>query len=393
MVPYLRAANVKNGQLDLTDVKTMDFNPSEQRTFSLLPGDVLVSEGSGSLGTVGASAVWNAEIDGVVCFQNTLLRLRPKPGNDPRFLMWWARHAYGSGLFASIADGANIYHLGADGVRTLPAAMPDARTQRAIADYLDAETARMDQLMEACRRKRELLQERQSALVLGAVAGSVHDDPSSGSGTGWPPARLPAGWRLVPIRYAAHVGRGASPRPIDDPIFFDDQGEYAWVRISDVTSSSRYLWNTEQRLSALGASKSVKLEPGSLIVSIAASVGHAIITAIPCCVHDGFVYFQSLQGVTPEYLFHVLSSGSLFEGLGKLGTQLNLNTDTIGDIRIPLPPPGEQAEIVERLDHQIAAYAALRSAVDRQIDILVERRQALITAAVTGQIEIPGVAA
>ena len=79
MVPYLRAANVKDGQLDLTDVKTMDFNPSEQRTFSLMPGDVLVSEGSGSLGTVGASAVWNAEIDGVVCFQNTLLRLRPKP--------------------------------------------------------------------------------------------------------------------------------------------------------------------------------------------------------------------------------------------------------------------------------------------------------------------------
>jgi len=169
MVPYLRAANVKDGQLDLTDVKTMDFNPSEQRTFSLMPGDVLVSEGSGSLGTVGASAVWNAEIDGVVCFQNTLLRLRPKPGNDPRFLMWWARHAYGSGLFASIADGANIYHLGADGVRTLPAAMPDARTQRAISDYLDAETARIDGLGEARSAQVRLLDERQAAVLSGLL--------------------------------------------------------------------------------------------------------------------------------------------------------------------------------------------------------------------------------
>ena len=131
MVPYLRAANVKDGSLDLTDVKSMDFSPAEQAVYALRPGDVLVTEGAGSLAAVGASAVYSGEIDGVVCFQNTLLRLRPRGSTDARFLMWWARHAYGSGLLASVAAGANIYHLGADNVRALPASMPGRTEQRA----------------------------------------------------------------------------------------------------------------------------------------------------------------------------------------------------------------------------------------------------------------------
>jgi type I restriction enzyme S subunit len=57
MVPYLRAANIKDGYLDLSDIKEMNFTPDEQRVFSLNPGDVLVSEGAGSLQAVGASAV------------------------------------------------------------------------------------------------------------------------------------------------------------------------------------------------------------------------------------------------------------------------------------------------------------------------------------------------
>lgn len=89
MVPYLRAANVKDGELDLSDVKSMSFSPNEQRIYALRPGDVLVSEGSGSLGTVRASAVWSGEINDVVCFQNTLLRLRPRSHRSPLIPVSW----------------------------------------------------------------------------------------------------------------------------------------------------------------------------------------------------------------------------------------------------------------------------------------------------------------
>lgn len=117
MTRYLRAANVKDGALDLDDVLSMNFTPSEQRIFSLRPGDVLITEGSGSLTAVGASARWSGEMSGAVCFQNTLVRLRALRLTDSGFLSWWCRHAFASGLFASIATGANIFHLSAERVR------------------------------------------------------------------------------------------------------------------------------------------------------------------------------------------------------------------------------------------------------------------------------------
>ena len=150
------------------------------------------------------------------------------------------------------------------------------------------------------------------------------------SGVEWL-GEIPAGWEVKKVKRLCLVRRGASPRPIEDPIYFDDEGEYAWVRIADVTASERYLEHTTQRLSTLGKSKSVALEPGELFVSIAATVGKPVITKIKCCIHDGFVYFVGLHE-NREFLFYVFSCGEPYKGPGKLGTQLNLNAAT------PSPP-------------------------------------------------------
>lgn len=174
MTAYLRAANVKDGILDLSDVKSMNFTPTEQERFALRKGDVLVSEGSGSLSAVGASAVWNGEINGTICFQNTLLRLRPRSSTDPRFLAWWCRYAHTDGLFASIATGANIYHISAQRVRSIRMNYVLLSEQRAIADHLETETARIDALIESTHEVIDLLAERRQALITAAVTGELH---------------------------------------------------------------------------------------------------------------------------------------------------------------------------------------------------------------------------
>jgi type I restriction enzyme S subunit len=201
------------------------------------------------------------------------------------------------------------------------------------------------------------------------------------SGVEWL-GEIPAGWDVKKIKRLCLVRRGASPRPIDDPIYFDDEGEYAWVRIADVTASERYLDRTTQRLSPLGKSRSVALEPGELFVSIAATVGKPVITKIKCCIHDGFVYFVGLRE-NREYLFYLFSCGEPYKGLGKLGTQLNLNTDTIGDIYLPRPDSREQESIVQFLDRETAKIDALVAKNGRLIELLQEQRTALITRAVT----------
>jgi type I restriction enzyme, S subunit len=148
------------------------------------------------------------------------------------------------------------------------------------------------------------------------------------SGVEWIGA-IPIDWTTIQIKRLSPVKRGASPRPIADPKYFDDNGEYAWIRIADVSASNRYLENTTQQLSEIGSSLSVKQFPGDLFLSIAGTVGKPIITKIKCCIHDGFVYFPNLK-VNPEYLYYIFSTGEPYKGLGKWGTQLNLNTETVG---------------------------------------------------------------
>lgn len=193
---------------------------------------------------------------------------------------------------------------------------------------------------------------------------------------------IPEHWRQLAVKRLTIVKRGASPRPIDDPKYFDDDGEYSWVRIADVTASVRYLENTTQRLSLLGKSLSVPLKPGDLFLSIAGTVGKPIITKIKCCIHDGFVYFPQYKE-NKEFLYYIFASGQPYHGLGKWGTQLNLNTDTVGWIQIGLPPSEEQRAIAAFLDQETARIDALIAKKERQIELLQEKRTALISRAVT----------
>ncbi len=205
------------------------------------------------------------------------------------------------------------------------------------------------------------------------------------SGVEWL-GEIPMYWKALRIKRLTMVKRGASPRPIDDPKYFDEEGEYAWVRIADVTASETYLEATTQRLSELGKSLSVPLEPGNIFLSIAGSVGKPIITNIKCCIHDGFVYFPSLKEDC-KFLYYIFSSGQPYLGLGKLGTQLNLNTDTVGDIVIGLPPLLEQQVIARFLDYKTVQIDALIAKKEALLAKLAEKRIALITQAVTKGID------
>jgi type I restriction enzyme, S subunit len=201
------------------------------------------------------------------------------------------------------------------------------------------------------------------------------------SGVEWL-GEVPEHWDVSSLKWLSPVLRGASPRPIEDPKYFEDEGEYGWVRIADVSASNGYLFETTQRLSPLGSSLSVKLDPESLFLSIAGSVGKPCITKIKACIHDGFVYFPQLS-IDQRLLYRVFENGLCFGGLGKMGTQLNLNTETVGGIRIALPPSDELDKILDFLDRETARIDALIAEQQRLIELLKEKRQAVISHAVT----------
>ena len=193
---------------------------------------------------------------------------------------------------------------------------------------------------------------------------------------------VPKHWRALKINRLTQIKRGASPRPIEDPKYFDENGEYAWVRIVDVSASETYLENSTQQLSALGASLSVKLEPNELFLSIAGTVGKPCINRIKACIHDGFVYFPELKE-NSKFIFYIFAAGEAYKGLGKFGTQLNLNTETVGGIKIGIPSIEEQNQIVDFLDHETAKIDTLIAKQVKLIELLKEKRQAVISHAVT----------
>jgi type I restriction enzyme S subunit len=153
-------------------------------------------------------------------------------------------------------------------------------------------------------------------------------------------------WRKARLSEVAKIRRGASPRPIQDPRWFSDCGP-GWVRIADVTRSQRILKNTEQKLSAEGCARSVRIGAGDVIMSIAASIGKPIVSGIDACIHDGFVVFDELhENVDPMFLYYTLQwTSRQFSDLGQLGTQKNINTTIVGEMEIPIPPRADQDRI------------------------------------------------
>lgn len=145
--PYLRVVNVLDGELDLADVQTMDFEERDFATYSLRPGDVLVTEGDiTSPLNVGRCAIYGGEVPDC-CFQNTLIRLRVGSASSPEFVKYALQDARYRGVFAEAARTTTVTHLGAARFGRVTLAVPRTNEQRALCD----EMARLDECVIACR--------------------------------------------------------------------------------------------------------------------------------------------------------------------------------------------------------------------------------------------------
>ena len=199
---------------------------------------------------------------------------------------------------------------------------------------------------------------------------------------------IPEDWDAVPLRRACRaIYRGASPRPIGDPRWFDHGSDIGWVRISDVTRSSRYLRETTQRLSEEGIKRSRFIPRGSLIMSICATVGRPIETAVDTCIHDGFVVFEN-PSVDQSFLYHVLCDlEPRWATKGQTGSQMNLNTNLIKITSIPLPPTeDEQRAIATALSDVDALLEGLDQLIAKKRDL----KQAAMQQLLTGQTRLKG---
>ena len=144
MRPYMRAANVTWNGISLHDVKEMDFTPAEVETYALRPGDLLLSEASGTASEVGKPAIWNGQVPDC-CFQNTLIRVRARESLVPFLHLHFYKDAL-TGEFARAARGVGIHHLGAKTLSEWKVHLPPPEEQRRIVEVVDSQFKRLDKV-------------------------------------------------------------------------------------------------------------------------------------------------------------------------------------------------------------------------------------------------------
>jgi type I restriction enzyme S subunit len=155
----------------------------------------------------------------------------------------------------------------------------------------------------------------------------------------------PDDWVDTTVGALASVKRGASPRPIASPRWFDASSAVGWVRITDVSKSNgRVLTETSQRLSADGIARSRYLQPGTLIMSIAATVGVPVVTGTPTCIHDGFVALENLKADTKFLFYRLKASEQDLRSAGQSGSQANVNTSIVKRLAVVVPSDRREQE-------------------------------------------------
>ncbi|MHB1111761.1 MAG: restriction endonuclease subunit S [Acidovorax defluvii] len=180
--PYIRAANVTEAGVDLSDVLEMDFSETEKQTFALKVGDVLLTEASGSAEHVGRPAIWK-HADGLYCFQNTVLRFSPLGiGSEYAFYSFLAMQKLG--VFRKLSGGVGINHLSAGKFSKLPMPLPPLVEQLALIESIEQKFALWDEQLSSINHAiKQSIAQRQN-ILRAAFSGQLvpqdrHDEPAS----------------------------------------------------------------------------------------------------------------------------------------------------------------------------------------------------------------------
>jgi type I restriction enzyme S subunit len=281
-----------------------------------------------------------------------------------------------------------------DFIREYRTGIPPLAEQTAIADFLDRETAKIDGLIAEQERLIELLKEKRQAVISHAVTKGLNPEaPMKDSGIEWI-GQVPTHWDISKMKWVAKMESGHTPDK-KVPEYWDG-GDIPWVSLNDTgyLKSNDYISETAYQITEAGIeNSSAHLLPARAVVfSRDATIGRCAITTRPMAVSQHYIAWICGDEITPEYLLMRLRS--MEPELERLTTGATLKTIGMPEVRTlvtPVPPLMEQRAIIDWLKTQTSSIDTLTAEAQKAITLLQERRSALISAAVTGQIDVRGI--
>lgn len=381
---FVNGNNLVNGKIALTSsAKEVPEDEYLKHLVKLDHKSVLLSIN----GTIGNVARYNSE---PIILGKSAAYINCSSDLLPEFLMYYLQSGEIQRYFDLEVTGTTISNLSLNSIKQLQVCMPNESEQVQIANFLDYETAKIDTLIEKQQQLIKLLKEKRQAVISHAVTKGLNPNvPMKDSDVEWL-GEVPEHWVVCKFGYISQVVRGGSPRPAGDPTLFN--GDYSpWVTVAEITKDDEiYLTETETFLTKKGSEQCRVFSSGTLLLSNSgATLGVPAILKIDANANDGVVGFENLQ-VDSEFAYFYLSilTEDLRERVKQGSGQPNLNTDIVKDISIPIPPKGEVDQIVSSIHKLRNDYSNLIVKATSAIKLMQERRTALISAAVTGKIDV-----
>ena len=316
-------------------------------------GDILIS----ASGSIGRTVVYNGED---AYFQDSnIVWLNHNGKIDNSFLLQFYNQVKWAGL-----EGSTIKRLYNKNILETYIAVPKIEEQRLIGKFFIL----VDSTIILHQRKLDKLQATKKALLQEMFPEECQDKPKRRF-KGFTDA-----WEQRKLGNLAEIVRGASPRPISDSKWFDNNSDVGWLRISDVTAQDGRIQYLEQKISKLGQDKTRVVKTPHLLLSIAATVGKPVINYVPTGVHDGFLIFLNPKFNILYAFWWLEMFREEWNKYGQPGSQVNLNSDLVKNQVINIPNEKEQEKIssfLETLDRIITLH-------QRKLDKLKNLKQAYL---------------
>ena len=401
------------GNLDIICVRVADFDrlklnisfskptlrkinlPINDRRL-LRRGDLVIEKsGGGEKQLVGAVSLFDS--DRHATYSNFCARIKVNPDVNSRFLNYLFSALYNGKLnLPSIKQTTGIQNLDADEYFQEKVLFPPHYIQEAIADFLDRETARIDSLIAKEERLLKLLTEKHKAEASRIVTKGLDPDVEfKDSGLEWL-GKIPKHWELRKFKHFLNLVTSGSRGWAK---FYADSGEL-FIRIGNLKRGSFEL-NLENiqfvNLPAKTEGDRTIIKQNDLLFSITAYLG-----SIALCSKDAVGAYVSqhvaLARIRPNAINHRWVAYFYLAEPGQIqlaesaygGTKVQLALDDIKELLLLVPPRKEQVQLVKFLDAAELRFDSLKSKITRAIELLREKRTALISAAVTGKIEMGG---
>ena len=322
------------------------------------------------------------------------LALKPE-GIDPKYLGYLLRAYDVSKVFYSMGGGLRQSMKYGD-IKRMPLVMPTKAEQSEIASFLDRETAKIDALITEQQRLIELLQEKRQAVISHAVTKGLNPNaPMKDSGVEWL-GEVPEHWEVKPLKHLANIQTGmAKGKDVDGM----ETREAPFLRVANVQDGYLDLEDVHVITVPASAVERYLLRKGDVLMNEGGDfdkLGRGCLWngEIDECIHQNHVFAVRPHSVTGDWLNTYTTSkpaNSYFISRSKQSTNLaSISSSNLMGLVVPVPPVSEATEILRRLGLKLKEFDGLRKASAKATSLLQERRSALISAAVTGQIDVRG---